>query len=258
MAEIAGARSERRANVFDMTAKLSIMKARETDRRLDLQEDEVSFPVTTDVQGVIFDFGGVYTRDPGRLRVWRRCEAQLGLENGALSAVFHSGDHWYDVSTGKTSAQEYWGRVQELLEGRVPAELEPFRYNPFAYEALNARVVHLMRWLHRRYRTALLSNATIHLDTLLAEHGLMDSFDTVINSARVGLRKPDPEIFRLTCDRLGLPPAQCLFVDDKERNTQVAVEMGMKAIVFRSAADVMRQMREMGVLPARAEPRQGG
>ena len=71
--------------------------------------------------------------------------------------------------------------------------------------------------------------------------------DVAVNSARVGLRKPDPQIYRLTVDRMGLPPEECVFVDDKERNTAVAEMLGMKAIVFRSAAQLMGQLDALGV-----------
>ncbi|HUT16633.1 MAG TPA: HAD-IA family hydrolase [Anaerolineae bacterium] len=61
------------------------------------------------------------------------------------------------------------------------------------------------------------------------------------------MRKPDPQIYRLTADRMGLLPEECVFVDDKERNTAVAEKLGMQAIVFRSAAQLMRQLDAFGV-----------
>jgi putative hydrolase of the HAD superfamily len=107
-------------------------------------------------------------------------------------------------------------------------------------------MIALGRRLHQRHKTALLSNATVYLDALLAEHGLTAIFDVIVNSARVGLRKPDPEIFNLTVERMGLLPTECLFVDDKDRNTRAAQALGMKAIVFRSAAHLMRQLKNLG------------
>ncbi|MBM4431378.1 MAG: HAD-IA family hydrolase, partial [Chloroflexi bacterium] len=107
-------------------------------------------------------------------------------------------------------------------------------------------MIALARRLRKSYRTALLSNATLYLDTLLVDHDLAGVFDVIVNSARVGLRKPDPQIYRLTLDRLRLVPAQCLFIDDKERNTLVAQSLGMRVIVFRSVADLMRRLRAAG------------
>jgi len=194
-------------------------------------------------KGIIFDFGGVFTKIRPREVILRRCEAELGLSKGELESLLFTGEDWWAVSTGEISAEEYWHRVHNVLRDRVPASLEPFKHNPFAYEELNMRMITLGRRLHKRYRTALLSNATVYLDHLLAKHGLTTLFDVVVNSARVGLRKPDPEIFKLTVDKMGLLPTQCLFVDDKERNTKVAEALGMAAIVFRSAAQLMQQLK---------------
>lgn len=197
------------------------------------------------LRGVIFDFGGVFTQTRPRDVILRRCEAELGLAKGELASLLFTGEHWWAVSTGKISAEEYWRCVSDALGGSVPASLEPFRYNPFAYEELNKRMIALGQRLHKCYKTALLSNATIYLDALLAEHGLTAIFDVIVNSARVGLRKPDPEIFKLTVERMGLSPTECLLVDDKDRNTRVAQALGVKAIVFRSAAHLMRQLKNL-------------
>jgi len=199
------------------------------------------------VKGIVFDFGGVFTKTWRRRQLWRRCEAKLGLKPGSISEMLFTGQHWWDVSTGKASEEEYWYHVRMALGGQVPVELEPFRYNPFAYEELNKSMVVLVRRLHKRHNVALLSNATAYLDSLLIEYRLTDLFDVAVNSARVGRRKPDPEIYRLTCQRLGLLPAECLFVDDKERNTQVAKSLGMRALVFSSATQLIRELPGIGV-----------
>jgi len=198
--------------------------------------------------GIIFDFSSVFTRINRRVRILRECEAELRLPRNELTNLLFAGEVWWAVSTGKITAKEYWQQViQALGDQPLPAALEPFQHNPFAYEELNQRMIAVARRLRKSYRTALLSNATLYLDTLLADHNLTDIFDVIVNSARVGLRKPDPQIYRLTLDRIGLAPAQCLFVDDKERNTLVAQALGMEAIVFRSAADLMRRLRADGV-----------
>ena len=106
-------------------------------------------------------------------------------------------------------------------------------------------MVAIARRLHKRYRTALLSNATPLLDRLLCDLDLDDLFDAVINSSRVGLRKPDPAIYLLTLERLGLRAEECLFVDDKQRNTDVALALGMHAVTFSSASQLERELRTL-------------
>jgi putative hydrolase of the HAD superfamily len=197
------------------------------------------------LKGVILDYGGVFTDTRPREAVMRRCEEALGLAEGELTTLLFAGEHWRAVSTGRISADAYWQQVHEHLGQPLPHELAPFKHNPFAYERLNGRMVKLAQRLHRRYTTALLSNATLLLERLLSDNGLTALFDVVVNSARVGLRKPDPEIFALTLRQMGLLPGECLFVDDKERNTAVAQALGMQVVVFRSAAHLMRRLSEI-------------
>jgi epoxide hydrolase-like predicted phosphatase len=91
-------------------------------------------------------------------------------------------------------------------------------------------------------RTALLSNSwgDHYPDQLWS--GL---FDDVVISGRVGLRKPEPAIFELTCDRLGLEPAQCVMVDDLSHNVRGAVAVGMVGVLHTS---YQRTAEELSVL----------
>jgi epoxide hydrolase-like predicted phosphatase len=95
--------------------------------------------------------------------------------------------------------------------------------------------------------TGLISNSwsTAHYDRDL----LSELFDTVVISAEVGLHKPQPEIYRLAAERLGVDTAQCLFVDDLRENCQGAEAVGMTAILHRDAAETIARLRELTGVP---------
>jgi putative hydrolase of the HAD superfamily len=81
------------------------------------------------------------------------------------------------------------------------------------------------------YRTALLTNISRDGDKMW--RGLIpvdELFDVVVDSSRVGLRKPDPRIYQLTCERLQVQPERCLFVDDLACNVEAAAKLGMHVI----------------------------
>ncbi len=100
-----------------------------------------------------------------------------------------------------------------------------------------------IRSLRPRLRVGLLSNAFGSLRAELAERwAIEDAFDQIVISAEVGLAKPQPEIFRLAAERLGVPPAEILFVDDFDANIQAARLVGMEAILFRPPADAARRI----------------
>ena len=88
--------------------------------------------------------------------------------------------------------------------------------------------VDLVRALRPPYRCSILSNADVSLrGRLEGELALHHLFDDIVVSAEVGMAKPTPAIFRLAAERLGLPPAACVFVDDWDKNVEAAREVGM-------------------------------
>jgi putative hydrolase of the HAD superfamily len=64
-------------------------------------------------------------------------------------------------------------------------------------------------------------------------------FDVVVDSAFVGVRKPEPRIYELTLERLGAPAAQALLLDDIELNCTAARELGLTAVWFRDTAQAI-------------------
>jgi putative hydrolase of the HAD superfamily len=68
-------------------------------------------------------------------------------------------------------------------------------------------------------------------------------FELVVDSAYVGMRKPEPEIFALTVERIGLPAAECLLVDDMELNIEAAREFGMRTVHYREPAQAVADVR---------------
>ena len=70
----------------------------------------------------------------------------------------------------------------------------------------------------------------------------MARFDHVIESSKAGVRKPDPRIYTMMCDHLGLEPAQCIYLDDLGINCKPAAAMGMAAIKVASGAQALREL----------------
>jgi putative hydrolase of the HAD superfamily len=178
-----------------------------------------------------------------RTTKYAAAEQALGLPAGSLRDRLFVNQAWELVKRGRISEAEFWRRVLPLV-GLPPADLPA---GPLAFildEQIDPRVVALAERVHRRYRTALLSNATVSYDQRWQQFGLVPLFDVMVNSARVGLAKPEPEVYRLTLDRLGVQPAEALFVDDKERNTRAAEALGMPSLVFSDAGQLERELVE--------------
>lgn len=201
-----------------------------------------------DVQAVILDFGGVFTFEWRTEKLLASYDRALGLPSGTVLSRLYTGETWELVSTGRISEDEYLRRVQAEWEGPWPAGLDAFKHGRAPGEGINKRVVRLALALRRRYTLALLSNATISLRSLLSELGLLPLFDVVVISAEVGLRKPDPNIYSTTAFLAEADIADCLFIDDRQRNTEAAQALGMQTILFRSAAQTQRELLARGIL----------
>jgi putative hydrolase of the HAD superfamily len=93
--------------------------------------------------------------------------------------------------------------------------------------------------------TAVLSNSWGSGDVdPYAGYDLPEHFDTVVISDRVGLRKPDPAIYRLTADRLGVQAWACVFVDDSAHNLPPAAALGMATVLFTDVDTGITRIRE--------------
>jgi putative hydrolase of the HAD superfamily len=107
-------------------------------------------------------------------------------------------------------------------------------------------MIELMSGLRRRgYRMALLTNNVREWEPLWRSMLPVDEiFELVVDSAFVGMRKPDPAIYRLCVERLGdgIAPRECLFVDDVEVNVAAARELGMAAVHFRDNAQATAEI----------------
>lgn len=102
------------------------------------------------------------------------------------------------------------------------------------------------------FRTACISNSDGRVEAQLRMAGLTDYLEFVIDSALVGVSKPDPRIFRLAADRLGLPPEKCLYVGDIYHYDVLGPRaVGMAAVLYNQApppdpgCPVIRRLSEL-------------
>jgi epoxide hydrolase-like predicted phosphatase len=194
-------------------------------------------PASRARRAFVSDFGGVLTSPlAGGFLAYQEESGvtlqQLGLAM-ARAADLH-GDHpLYQLERGEISEREFAAR----LEAELPEAFDLARLRELYFEHLEANepMVAFVRGLRESgLRTALLTNNVREWEPLwrakLPE--IDEIFEVVVDSAFVGLRKPDARIYRLTLERLGLEAEDCVFLDDLEVNCQAARELGMAAVRF--------------------------
>jgi putative hydrolase of the HAD superfamily len=197
-----------------------------------------------DRDGLIVDYGGVLTTDV--FASFRAFCAAEGLEPDAVRERFRSDPEaralLERLETGALAVAEFEPRLAALLE----VESERLIHRLFGTMEPDTAMLDGVRAARRAgIRTGLLSNAWG--DALAYDDALLEElFDAWVISSEVGLRKPDPAIYELAAERLGLPPAACVFVDDLPGNLKPARALGMATVLHRGdAAATLAEVRSL-------------
>jgi epoxide hydrolase-like predicted phosphatase len=200
---------------------------------------------------LLIDFGGVLTTS-----VWDSfadfCR-EKGLEEGTVKRLFREDPgalaDLRGLETGAIEEPEFERRFADRLGLDDATDLIDSMFRGMLPEESMVAAVRAVRGAG--IKTGLISNSwsTSHYDREL----LADLFDDVVISAEVGLHKPQPEIYRLAAERLGVPPSSCVFVDDLRENCDGAEAVGMTAILHRNPAATVARIEELFEIKVPAE-----
>ena len=188
--------------------------------------------MTATIRAVLFDFGGVILTSP--FEAFARYEREIGLPDGFIrnvNTVNPDTNAWAKLERAEVTLEEFvrlfeeearslghdvdGGRVLECLAGDVRPEM-----------------VEALRRCHERLKTACLTNNHIAFADLPrgGHPEILDHFDAVIESSKVGVRKPDTRFYEIACEALDVRPDECVFLDDLGINLKPARAMGMTTI----------------------------
>ena len=201
---------------------------------------------------LVVDFGGVLTTS-----IWPAfaefCESE-GLAPETVRELFRGDAEALGLlralETGELEDAEFETRFGALLgvadsEGlitRMFAGLRPDEAMIDAVKAAGAGGI----------RTGLISNSW---GLGIYDRAPIDLFDATVISGDVGLHKPQPEIYLLACERLGVEPAKAVFVDDLRENCEGAEAVGMTAVLHRDAAESVAKLEDLFELGLNSVPR---
>jgi putative hydrolase of the HAD superfamily len=210
------------------------------------------------IRALISDFGGVLTTPLSDRFVAYEAEAGVSLEELG-KAMHRAGEAYGDnplfaLERGEIAEAEFGRRLAEQLDAGF--DLARLRHHLAQIEPNPAMIRYVRELRERGLRTALLTNNVREWESVwrakLPE--LDDLFEVVVDSAFVGMRKPEPRIYELTLERLGgdLRAEECVFVDDLEVNCEAARALGMTAVRFENARQAIAEL-DAEIFPQRAE-----
>jgi putative hydrolase of the HAD superfamily len=222
------------------------------------------------IEAVIFDYGGVISSP--LFRGIGEFEADEGYRKGSLLQLLFGETHYIGVhgravadelaaddaggdpdsleAEGEAGDAPAWHRLErgeidmaayyETIMARAPEVLGRAidfdaygRFMRSSAPGVHWEVVHAIRDLRGRVKLGLLTNNVKEFgEHWRATFPIDELFEVVVDSSHVGMRKPDPEIYLLTCSQLGVQPAAAVFVDDNADNCAAARALGMETVHF--------------------------
>ena len=177
-------------------------------------------------------------------------EAAFGLPAGAIGATAFAPPLLRQAVTGRITDGAWRREVVERLAAGYGREAAAGAVAAWSASAgrVEEEVVALVRAVRRRAPVVLVTNATTRLDADLARLALGGAFTAVVNSARIGVCKPEPGFYAAALAAAAVPAAAALFVDDTPGHVAAARALGLRAHRFESAARLRVVLREAGFL----------
>jgi putative hydrolase of the HAD superfamily len=195
------------------------------------------------MKGLLVDFGGVLTTNV--FDSFRAFCVDEGLDPDAIKRLFREHPEALRLvralETGDSSEEEFGERFGELLGIERRGGLVERMFGHVRPE--HAMLEAVRRARAQGVRTGLISNS---MGAGRYDRSTFpELFDGVVISSDEGMHKPQPEIFRLGAERVDLPPADCVFVDDLRENCEGAEAVGMTAVLHRGAESTVPRLEEL-------------
>jgi glucose-1-phosphatase len=184
------------------------------------------------IKAIIWDIGGVIARTEDQ-NPRNEFAVELGVTRDRLEYLFFSGPEGTRAQKGEISRDE----LMTYIRGEL--NLSPDAYPDledrfFAGDQVDYELVDFIRDLKTRYKIGIISNAWPEVAEVLDRWGIRDAFEHIVGSGDVGIMKPDPAIYHLSLDGLGIHPEEAVFVDDFLHNIEGAHQVGMKGVHFKN------------------------
>ncbi|MEL6826672.1 MAG: HAD-IA family hydrolase [Pseudomonadota bacterium] len=208
--------------------------------------------MSTELQAVIWDFGGVLTSSP--FEAFSRYEVEKGLPKDfvrSVNAVNIQENAWAKLERSEVTADEFdvlFRDESRALGHEVPGK----DILGLLSGDIRPAVVEALKTCKAQVKVGCITNnapvgkgAGMSSDSSKAAQvaEIMTFFDHVIESSKLGIRKPDPRIYALMCEALDVDPARCVYLDDLGINLKPARAMGMHTIKVLNEAQLLQDLK---------------
>lgn len=192
------------------------------------------------IDTVFFDWGGVIAGDPADDFL-----EKLLINIGATHAQIEDILATYKISfmRGEISEKEYWSQLNKKYNLSIHDTISD-EFKKWKGLIVNEKILSLVNESKTNgYKVALLTNVIEPTYNVLKSAGRYEHFDAVIASCKVGLAKPEKEIYDLALKHLDTTPDKSIFIDDKQKNLDPAIAMGFHTILAENPAQIISDLR---------------
>jgi putative hydrolase of the HAD superfamily len=203
------------------------------------------------IEAVIWDFGGVLTTSP--FEAFARFERERGFPVDIIrrtNAANHLENAWARFERAEIDVETFDRLFAEESLALGGAEVRGREVLPLLVGDLRPEMVEALKRIGQNFKTGCITN-NLPANAIGSQGGrslyvaeVMALFDHVIESAKIGLRKPDPRIYRMMVEALSVDPTNCVYLDDIGVNLKPAREMGMTTIKVVSAPQAIAELAQ--------------
>ena len=209
---------------------------------------------------VLWDFGGVILSSP--FEAFRRYEREAGLPEDfirSLNARNPDANAWAKMERSEVSLDEFVALFESEAEAQGH-KLSGWRVLQAISGDIRPQMVEALRRCRAAFKVACITNnmkagdgpgMARSADKAAAVAEIMTLFEHVVESSKLGFRKPDPRIYRHACDLLGVAPERCIYLDDLGVNLKPARAMGMRTIKVGDPDVAIAELEAMVGIPLR-------
>ncbi|MDQ3756791.1 MAG: HAD-IA family hydrolase [Actinomycetota bacterium] len=203
------------------------------------------------IKAVLWDFGGVILSSP--FEAFARWEQETGLPPDFLrkvNAIDPHGNAWARLERSEVTLDEFCDLFErEAAEAGHPVDAR--RVLALLLGELRPQMVEAVKRCKERLKVGMLTNNIAAPETRPDLAEVMALFDVVVESSKVGVRKPEPRFYELACELLDIEPHEAVFLDDLGVNLKPARAMGMTTIKVVDPDDALRELEAVLGFPLR-------
>ena len=199
----------------------------------------------TEIKAIIFDVNGVLLKGHGRsIHEYMAKKLHIGFEEW-FDAI---NPYWEDMVKEEFTTEHHLNQIAKHFH-ISRSRLDKWFVKAFKkHFKKDRKMFNLFKKLRKnKYKVAILSDQTRMSYEAYEKFKLNKRVNTAVWSQKEGIRKPNPEIYKLTAKRLKLHPEKCLFIDDRDWNLIPAKKVGMKYILFHNYLQLLERLRVFGI-----------